>query len=239
MSSNITIELDNVWKKYSMTNTFHRSMREDIANFFKRSNGKRLKEGEFWALRNINIAIHKGECIGLYGPNGSGKTTILKLIASITYPNIGKVTVKEKVAPLIEIGAGFHPDLTGRENIYMNGAIIGMSLKEIKEKIDDIIKFSELQCFIDMPVKKYSSGMYLRLGFSVAIHSSAEILLIDEILAVGDEAFQQKCIEKLKDIRNEKRTIIVVSHDMPLMERIVDRLFFLKNGGIEDLSSGL
>jgi ABC-type polysaccharide/polyol phosphate transport system ATPase subunit len=235
MSSNIAIGLDNVWKKYSTVDMFHRSIRDDISYFFKRNTGKKLKEGEFWALRNINIAIHKGECIGLYGPNGSGKTTILKLIASITYPNIGKVTLKGRVAPLIEIGAGFHPDLTGKENIFMNGAIVGMSLKEIKDKMNEIIQFSELERFINMPVKKYSSGMYLRLGFSVAIHSSAEILLIDEILSVGDEAFQKKCIEKFKDIRRDKRTIIVVSHNKPMMERIVDRIIFLKNGEMVDL----
>jgi len=229
------IEFKNIWKKYSISDIFHRSLREDIMNIFKRKSDERLKYDEFWALKNINISIKKGECVGLYGPNGSGKTTILKLIASVTYPNIGEIEVKGKVAPLIEIGAGFHPDLTGRENIYMNGAIIGMTLGEIKRKLNMIIQFSELEKFIDMPVKKYSSGMYLRLGFSIAIHSSAEILLLDEIIAVGDEYFQNKCIEKIKDLRSDKRTIIMVSHDKPLMERIVDRIIFLKNGEIEDI----
>ena len=135
MSSEKIIEFQNVWKKYSIRDMFHRSLREDIVNVFTRSNSKRLKRDEFWALKNLNIPIYRGECVGLYGPNGAGKTTILKLIASITYPTIGEIQVQGRVAPLIEIGAGFHPDLTGRENIYMNGAIIGMSLKEIKKKL--------------------------------------------------------------------------------------------------------
>ena len=165
---------------------------------------------------------------------GSGKTTILKLISSVTYPTRGEVTVKGRVAPLIAVGAGFHPDLTGRENIYMNGTIIGMTLKEIREHMAEIIEFSELEKFIDMPVKKYSSGMYLKLGFSIAIHSSAEILLIDEILAVSDESFQKKCIGKIKDIKSNK-AMVVVSHNRALMEQIVDRIIFLEEGEIKNL----
>src|SRR5579884_2942194 len=216
MLSDAMVELKNVWKKYSIRDIFHRSLREDIAGIF-RGNKDDLKEGEFWALKNINISLGRGECVGLYGPNGSGKTTILKLISSVTYPTKGRV------APLIAVGAGFHPDLTGRENIYMNGTIIGMTLKEIRERMDEIIEFSELEKFIDMSVKKYSSGMYLKLGFSIAIHSSAEILLIDEILAVSDESFQRKCIKKVKDIRSNK-TMVIVSHNRALIEQIVDRI---------------
>lgn len=214
MSSDTIVELKHVWKKYSIRDIFHRSIREDVAEIFRGTKDD-LKEGEFWALKNINISLGWGECVGLYGPNGSGKTTILKLISSVTYPTRGEVTVKGRVAPLIAVGAGFHPDLTGRENIYMNGTIIGMSLKEIKGQMAEIIGFSELEKFIDMSVKKYSSGMYLKLGFSIAIHSSAEILLIDEILAVSDESFQKKCIKKIKDIKSNK-TMVVVSHNRPL-----------------------
>ncbi len=234
MLSNAMVELKNVWKKYSIRDIFHRSLREDIAGIF-RGNKDDLKEGEFWALKNINISLGRGECVGLYGPNGSGKTTILKLISSVTYPTKGKVTVKGRVAPLIAVGAGFHPDLTGRENIYMNGTIIGMTLKEIRERMDEIIEFSELEKFIDMSVKKYSSGMYLKLGFSIAIHSSAEVLLIDEILAVSDESFQRKCIKKVKDIRSNK-TMVIVSHNRALMEQIADRMIFIKEGEIQNLS---
>lgn len=218
------IEFDRVWKKYSLREAFHRSFREDIINVFKKNSKKMLGKDEFWALKDVSFSINKGECIGIYGPNGAGKTTILKLIASITFPNKGSVDVKGRIAPLIEVGAGFHPDLTGRENIFMNGTIIGMSIKEVKEKLENIIEFSELGEFIDMPVKKYSSGMYLRLGFSIAIHSSADILLIDEILAVGDESFQKKCIEKIQELKNNQKTIIIVTHDMKIMGQITDRV---------------
>lgn len=234
MSSETVIELNNVWKKYSMRDMFHRSLREDMMNIFKKRCGERLKEGEFWALKDISFAIKKGECVGLYGPNGAGKTTVLKLIASVTHPNIGGVKVNGRIAPLIELGAGFHPDLTGRENIFINGAILGMKISEIRDKMDKIIDFSEIREFIDMPVKKYSSGMYMRLGFSVAIHSSAEILLIDEILVVGDEQFQHKCLEKIKEIREHKKTIIMVSHNKPLIESIADRIIFIQKGEISD-----
>ena len=227
------IIFDNVWKKYYKHNIFHRSLREDIINFFKRRQNK-LKDNEFWALRNISFEIKKGECVGLYGPNGAGKSTILKIIANVTYPSKGNVLVNGRIAPLIEIGAGFHMDLTGRENIYVNGTILGMRIMEIKKKLSEIIEFSGLEEFIDMPVKKYSSGMYLRLGFSVAIHSDADIFLIDEILAVGDEAFQNKCLDKIEELKRQKKTIIFVSHNKELMKRITDKIFFLRNGALEN-----
>lgn len=237
MSYEPIIEFKDVWKKYSTRDIFHRSLREDVFNLFRPKNAGMLGSDEFWALKGINLSIKKGECVGLYGPNGAGKSTILKLIASVTYPTKGQVDVKGRIAPMIEVGAGFHPDLTGRENIFMNGAIIGMRIGEINEKIDEIIAFSELEKFIDMPVKKYSSGMYLRLGFSVAIHSSADILLIDEVLAVGDEAFQLKCIERIVRLKGKWKTIIVVSHDRSLIEEIADRTLVISMGEIkEDLS---
>lgn len=226
------IEFNDVWKKYSRREAFHKSLREDLANLFKRDN-RNLRKDEFWALKGVNLSIKKGECIGFYGPNGAGKSTILKLIASVTYPTRGEIIIRGKVAPLIEVGAGFHMDLTGRENIFINGAILGMRIKEIKEKIQEIIEFSELKEFIDMPVKKYSSGMYLRLGFSIAVHSSADILLIDEILAVGDEGFQGKCIEKIKELHRMGKTIIIVSHNIKLMESLVDQIVRIRAGEIE------
>ncbi|MEM3092038.1 MAG: ABC transporter ATP-binding protein [Candidatus Pacearchaeota archaeon] len=206
-------------------------MREDIVNLFKWNN-KELKKDEFWALKGINMTVHRGECIGLYGPNGAGKSTILKLIASVTYPTKGEVKVTGRVAPLIEVGAGFHMDLTGRENIFINGAILGMSIKEIRSKLNDIIEFSELGQFINIPVKKYSSGMYLKLGFSVAVHSFADILLIDEILAVGDEDFQRKCISKVMELKRSGRTIIMVSHNKDMIKKITDDLFIVKSGNL-------
>ncbi len=233
MSSDGIILLNDVWKKYSTRDIFHKSLREEISEMFRREDSDRLSEGEFWALKNINMSIRRGECVGLYGPNGAGKTTILKLIASVTYPNHGEVRVSGRVAPLISVGAGFHPDLTGRENIYTNGTIIGMSISEIRQKTESIIDFSELEeRFIDMPVKKYSSGMNARLGFSIAVHSSAEIVLIDEILAVGDESFQEKCIKKIKELISNKKTILIVSHDKRKMEELTDRILFIKNGEI-------
>jgi lipopolysaccharide transport system ATP-binding protein len=227
--NNLIIEFHDVWKKYSLREAFHRSLREDMVNLFKRNN-RDLRKDEFWALKGINLSIRKGECIGLYGPNGAGKSTLMKLIASVTYPTKGEIIVRGKVAPLIEVGAGFHMDLTGRENIFINGAILGMRIKEIQEKLPDIIDFSELKEFIDMPVKKYSSGMYLRLGFSIAVHSSADILLIDEILAVGDENFQSKCIEKIKELNRMGKTIIIVSHNLKLMESLTKKIIYIKSG---------
>ncbi|WP_461834532.1 ABC transporter ATP-binding protein [Desulfothermus sp.] len=226
------ITFKDVWKKYYRHHVFHRSLREDIVNFFKTGSKQELNKNEFWALKGISFEVKKGECVGLYGPNGAGKSTILKLIARVTYPTKGIIEVKGRVAPLIEIGAGFHMDLTGRENIYINGAILGMRIKEIKQKISQIIEFSELGEFIDMPVKKYSSGMYLRLGFSIAIHSEADVFLIDEILAVGDEAFQEKCLEKVKKLKKQGKTILIVTHNRQLMERVVDRIIFMEKGRI-------
>jgi len=230
MSSEPIIQLQNIWKKYILKGYFHNSLREDITNIFNKKDKNVLKKNEFWALQNIDVIINRGDCIGIYGPNGSGKTTILKLIASVTYPTQGEINVTGRVAPLIAVGAGFHKDLTGRENIFMNGAIIGMRISEIKDNFDNILEFAELQKFVDMPIKRYSSGMRVRLGFSIAIHSKAEILLIDEILAVGDTSFRNKCSEKLKDLVRSDKTIIMVSHDINRMKEIADRIIYIEKG---------
>ncbi len=223
MSSNIRIELKSVWKKYSKKLTSFNSLREDIISLFKTKKEENiLKKDEFWVLKNFSLKVKKGEVIGLYGPNGSGKSTILKLIANVTYPDKGEIIVNGKIAPLIEIGAGFHPDLTGRENIYMNGAILGMSIKEIKTKIENIIEFSGIEDFIDMPVKKYSSGMYLRLAFSIAIHSDADIYLFDEILAVGDESFKKQCYSEIEKLKKQNKTMIIVSHNKEILKKLTD-----------------
>jgi lipopolysaccharide transport system ATP-binding protein len=233
MSFNSAIEFDNVWKKYSKSQVFHNSLRDEIVEtLFSRKRNSELHEQEFWALHGINIQIERGDCVGLSGPNGSGKSTILKLIASVTYPTKGKVKVNTKVAPLIELGAGFHHDLTGRENIFMNGTILGMSIKDLKLRQDEIIEFSGLQDFIDVPVKKYSSGMYLRLAFSVAIHSKAETFLFDEVLTVGDSDFQKKCVDKISELNNAGKTIIIVSHDLEGMKKIANRIIYLNKGAL-------
>ncbi len=230
MSSNSAIELKNIWKKYSKRATFHNSLREAIVKIFEpKTDKEKLEKDEFWVLKNFNLTVKKGESIGLYGPNGTGKSTILKLIANVTYPNKGEIIINGKVAPLIEIGAGFHPDLTGRENILMNGAILGMTPKEIKEKEESIIEFSGMREFIDMPVKKYSSGMYLRLAFSVAVHSEADIYLFDEILAVGDGNFRKRCYDIIKNLRSKGKTLVVISHDLKELKDVVGRILFFGN----------
>jgi ABC-type polysaccharide/polyol phosphate transport system ATPase subunit len=231
MLSDNAIEFENVWKKYSKAQILHNSLRAQIVEmlYFKKQNNE-LHDSEFWALQDINFRIRKGECIGLNGPNGSGKSTILKLIANVTYQTKGKIGINTKIAPLIELGAGFHNDLTGRENIFMNGTILGMSIKDLKLKQDEIIDFSGLNDFIDVPVKKYSSGMYLRLAFSVAIHSKADTFLFDEVLAVGDDEFQKKCIDKITGLNAAGKTIIIVSHDLEGMKKMANRIIYLNKG---------
>lgn len=228
MPDDVMIKLVDVWKKYSKSANNYGSLREDIAfAFSKRHKPDELKSGEFWVLKDFNFEVKKGESVGLYGQNGVGKSTILKLISGVTYPNRGKIEVNGKVAPLLEIGAGFHQDLTGRENIYMNGAILGMKLKEIKQKENEIIEFSGIRGFIDTPVKKYSSGMYLRLAFSVAIHSEADIYLFDEILAVGDEEFQKKCFDKIMEIKEKGLTFLIVSHNEEFLKKHTNYIHYL------------
>jgi len=233
MSSETVIEFREVWKKYSKQQVMNNSLREELVGFIKGNGGrKELAEGEFWALRDIGLKIGQGECIGFSGPNGSGKSTTLKLISKVTYPTKGAISVQGRVAPLIELGAGMHPDLTGTENIYMNGAILGLTIGEIKKKQTEIVDFAGLQEFINVPVKKYSSGMYLRLAFSIAVHSTADIFLFDEVLAVGDEAFQGKCLDRISQIRANNGTILIVSHEKISMSRVCDRVVRLERGAL-------
>jgi ABC-type polysaccharide/polyol phosphate transport system ATPase subunit len=191
------------------------------------------KVGQFiWALKNIDLEISSGETIGVIGANGSGKSTVLEMIPGVTEPTKGNFVINGSIAPLIELGAGFHPELTGRENIYLNAAIMGIGKNKIKNKVVDIIKFSELKKFIDTPVKHYSSGMYLRLAFSVAIQVDADIILIDEILAVGDQKFQEKCLKRLRRLKEQNKTIIFVSHNIHQVQDFCDRVIYLKNGKV-------
>ena len=231
MSSENVILIENVWKKYSKQQVLNNSLREELVSIIT---GKKcredLAEGEFWALSDICLTIGKGECVGLAGHNGSGKSTILKLISNVTYPTRGEISVQGRVAPLIELGAGMHPDLTGIENIYMNGTILGLSIRELKRRIGEIVEFSGLDDFIKVPVKKYSSGMYLRLAFSIAVHSPADIFLFDEVLAVGDENFQLKCLERISAIRSNNGTILVVSHDRMALNKICDSIITMVHG---------
>jgi len=224
------ITFDHVTKQFSLLS--HKTFKEFLPALIKGEDTTK----DFIALDDLSFTINKGESVGIIGPNGSGKSTILKLIAGVMSPNTGKVIVKGKVSPLIELGAGFHFELSGRENIYLNGAILGLSKKQINENFKSIVDFSELWEYIDQPVKHYSSGMYMRLAFSIAIHVNPEILLVDEILAVGDPKFQKKCFQKMLDFQKSGVTIIYVSHDLKSVENFCSKVFYLQKSKL--VSSG-
>ena len=189
---------------------------------------------EFWAVKNVSFEIKKGEAIGIIGRNGAGKSTLLKLLSRITEPTAGRIEMHGRVASLLEVGTGFHPELTGRENIYLNGAVLGMTRVEIKQKFDEIVEFSGIEKFLDTPVKRYSSGMYVRLAFAVAAHLEPEILVVDEVLAVGDAEFQKKCLGKMEDVsKNQGRTVLFVSHNMGVIAQLCKKCIVLDKGGVE------
>lgn len=222
------IEVHNISKRFVLRHT--RSMKEAFVWLIKGRKGD-LSE-KFDALKDVSLTVEQGETVALLGLNGSGKSTLLKHISGVMRPDGGTVGTRGRVAGLIEVGAGFHHDLSGRDNVYLNGAILGMTEDEINEKFDSIVEFSEIGKFIDTEVKFYSSGMYLRLAFSVAVHTDPEVFLVDEILAVGDEPFQRKCIDKIKELAGEGKTLVVVSHDLDLVSRICERGVLLEHGQI-------
>lgn len=227
MSSDNAIVLEGVSKEFFKQE--QRTIKELLPALFV---GKKTNEW-FWALRDLSLEIKKGESVGIMGRNGSGKSTLLKLIAGVTEPSKGTIRIQGRIAPLIELGAGFHPELTGRENVYLNGIILGMSRKEVETKFQEIVDFAEIWDFINVPVKHYSSGMYLRLAFSVAIATKPDILLLDEILAVGDAKFQKKCFVKLKAFQKEGKTIIFVSHDKEAIRDFCTRAIYIHKSRIE------
>jgi lipopolysaccharide transport system ATP-binding protein len=232
----IAIKVAHVSKKYSksLKHTMLYGLEDIGRNLIGLgSNSGSLRKSEFWAVDDVSFELKKGETLGLIGPNGSGKTTILKMLNGIFWPDKGKITVKGRVGALIEVGAGFHPLLTGRENIYINAAILGMTKKEVDAKFDDIVKFADIGSFIDAPVRSYSSGMYVRLGFAVAVHCEPDVLLVDEALAVGDAAFRNKCYQRMNKIKAEKNvSIIYVSHDIYTVETFCDKGVLLSQGKI-------
>lgn len=241
----IVLKAENISKQYRLGQVGTGTLSHDLKRFWYRTRGKEdpyLKIGEendrtsgsssgyVWALKDINFDIAQGDMVGIIGKNGAGKSTLLKLLSRVTAPTTGTIKVKGRIAALLEVGTGFHPELTGRENIYLNGAILGMNRSEIARKLDEIVEFSGCQKYIDTPVKRYSSGMIVRLGFAVAAHLEPEILIVDEVLAVGDAEFQEKCIGKMKDISGEGRTVLFVSHNMASMKALCKKGFLMERG---------
>ena len=237
------IKFSGVTKIYNIRERGYRSLRDSLSGSLNRVLQKIVRKNRsnvlsrtnsdlIYALKDVSFDVKKGETLGIIGVNGSGKTTILRLLANVTKPSSGEISVRGRIAPLIQVGAGFHPELTGRENVYLNATIMGLNKREIDEKFDDIISFAELEGFMDTPVKRYSSGMYVRLGFAVAVHLNPDILLIDEILAVGDTRFQAKCFNRMREIRQSNKAIVFISHNMVVIESITDRVLVLNNGKI-------
>jgi len=244
--SDTVIRVENLGKKYIIGHQKqerYTALRDVIANGAKSLGrqlltpfAKRMPDPaveEFWALKDVSFEVKQGDRIGIIGRNGAGKSTLLKILSRIAEPTTGRITIKGRVASLLEVGTGFHPELTGRENIYLNGAILGMSRTEIKRKFDEIVAFAEVEKFLDTPVKRYSSGMYVRLAFAVAAHLEPEILVVDEVLAVGDVAFQKKCLGKMEDVGKEGRTVLFVSHQMSAIEKLCSRAIVLRSGTIK------
>jgi lipopolysaccharide transport system ATP-binding protein len=258
--SDTVISVENVGKRYTLShkrNGGYTTLRDVIAQQavapFKAigqkirgwagSNGTRLHNSNgssvknsvenFWALKDVSFAIKQGEVVGIIGRNGAGKSTLLKILSRITEPTEGRIRIKGRVASLLEVGTGFHPELTGRENVYLNGAILGMTRAEIKAKFDEIVAFAEVEKFLDTPVKRYSSGMYVRLAFAIAAHLEPEIMIVDEVLAVGDTEFQKKCLRKIREVATGGRTILFVSHNMQALSDLCNRGIFLRSGALE------
>jgi lipopolysaccharide transport system ATP-binding protein len=248
MNSSLAIKANNLSKKYRLGTIGMSSLREDLSRWWKRKDNdvvdekkegaaaieqsRMINDSEFWALHDLNFQIPKGEVVGLIGANGSGKSTLLKILSRITEPTNGEVQIRGKVASLLEVGTGFHPELTGRENVYVNGAILGMTRREVGVKFDEIVDFAGISDFIDTPIKRYSSGMTVRLGFAVAAHLDPDILIVDEVLAVGDLRFQNQCIKQMQKIANSGKTVLFVSHQMTTVENLCKTALLLDEGNI-------
>ena len=235
----IAIRVENLSKKYEIAvgKYRHDTLRDQIADAISsvfHSNGRNHRQTKtFWALKEVSFEVRQGEVLGVIGANGAGKSTLLKILSRITSPTSGTAEIHGRVGSLLEVGTGFHPELTGRENIYLNGAILGMKRTEIQAKFDQIVDFAGIETFIDTPVKRYSTGMFVRLAFAVAAHLEPEILIVDEVLAVGDADFQKKCLGKLDDVAHEGRTILFVSHNMGAITKLCGRVLWLKGGQLK------
>lgn len=241
------IEIEHLSKKYLINHECDptaRSLKEIVSNGIKRLTKKIVRARslekpafhaieEFWALKNVNLTIQEGDRVALLGRNGAGKSTLLKILSRITEPTIGSMKVRGRITSLLEVGTGFHPDLTGRENIFLNGAIMGMSYKEMKKKFDEIVAFAEIEKFLDTPIKRYSSGMFMRLGFSIAAHLDSDIMIVDEVLAVGDAQFQEKCLKKMNEMGAQNRTVLFVSHSIHSVLSLCNKGILLEKGVVK------
>jgi len=232
------LDFDRISKKYTLGG-FRGSLREAIPNLLRSIGGKESRHAAptFWALKDLSFSVAAGEGLGIIGPNGAGKTTALKLATSVTQPTSGSITVRGRTSALIELGAGFHPDLTGQENIYLNGTILGMKRQEIRQRFDEIVAFSGLERFLDTPVKRYSSGMYARLGFAVAAHVNPDLLIVDEVLAVGDAAFQAKCLKRMADLKAGGTGVVFVTHNLGYLQRLCEHALLLYRGTMASYGS--
>jgi len=246
--SDVVIRANNIWKKYDLGVIGYGTLRADLQSWWAMQRGKEdpnrpvidgispeISVDSFWALREVSFDIRQGEVMGIIGRNGAGKSTLLKILSRLTAPTKGELKLKGKVASLLEVGTGFHPELTGRENVFLNGAILGMTKQEVARKFSEIVSFAGIEKFIDTPVKRYSSGMYVRLAFSVGAHLESEIFIVDEVLAVGDIQFQKKCLKKLQDIQKEGRTILFVSHSPGMITKLCDRCIWLEKGIVKSI----
>jgi len=242
------IQIENLWKEYRLGVIGYGTLTADLQSWWAKVCGKedpnskipllkgqekQIEGDHFWALRGIDLQVNQGEVLGIIGRNGAGKSTLLKILSRVTAPTRGRVMVKGRIASLLEVGTGFHPELTGRENIFLNGAILGMSKQEIRAKFDEIVDFSGVADFIDTPVKRYSSGMYVRLAFAVAAHLEPEIMIVDEVLAVGDLQFQEKCLGKMESVGRQGRTVLFVSHNVGAVEKLCGSVVWIENGVVE------
>lgn len=225
------IKVENLSKRYALGGTRHNSLRDVITGVFRRDSQTDEKK-ILWALRDVSFSVKDGETLGIIGNNGAGKSTLLKILSRITKPTGGEATIHGRVGSLLEVGTGFHNELTGRENVYLNGAILGMKRVEIQKRFDEIVAFAEVEKFLDTPIKFYSSGMFMRLAFAVAANLNPEILIVDEVLAVGDMAFQKKCLGKMQEVGQQGRTVLFVSHDMQAVTRLCQRIIWMQNGKV-------
>lgn len=237
------IEAENISKRYIIDhikgnakgNTLREIVTDNIKNLFTKKEGNEVSHEDFWALKGVSFNINQGDRVGIIGSNGAGKSTLLKVLSRITEPTEGKITIKGRVASLLEVGTGFHPELSGRENIFLNGAILGMKRQDIKNQFDAIVDFAGVEKFLDTPVKRYSSGMYVRLGFAISAHLEPEILIVDEVLAVGDAEFQRKCLGKMKDASTSGRTILFVSHNLTAVQGLCNKAMFMQKGQLMEM----